>query len=440
MKIRQILSNSRCNNERGAILVWVTMTGVLLLSFLGFAFDGSYFYQHKRRMQTAADSAALAAALEKRRNADATTTEMETMGRQDAGTNGFTHGSNSVTVTITTPPTTGSYAGQPGFVEALIQQQHPTFFASLFNLLTPSGSGFNQTTVRTRAVAGAASSSCIYVLHPTASRAFDIPSGSTLNAGCGVQVNSSSSTALSLTSGSHLVSTDVNVTGGYEANSGSTAAPTPDTDQLAIPDPLAWLQAPSFDSCTRTDLEVGKNGKETVTIDPGTYCGGIEVTNASTLIMNPGEYKLRGYSNRGGFRITSGSTVQGNGVFIYNGNLSACSDLKKCSISLESNSDVKLTAMSTGYYAGVLFFQERSHTDEEKLRISIESGSTSFFHGTLYFPDHQLRYNSNANSSATSLWTAVVVRKFEISSNTTVNINFPSTSVPAPVRRIALVE
>jgi hypothetical protein len=73
-------------------------------------------------------------------------------------------------VTITTPPTAGSYATQAGYVEALIEQQHPTFFASLFNLLTPGGSGFNQTTVRTRAVAGPGSSSCIYVLHPTASR------------------------------------------------------------------------------------------------------------------------------------------------------------------------------------------------------------------------------------------------------------------------------
>ena len=440
MKIRQILSKSRCNNERGAILVWATMMGVLLLSFLAFAFDGGYFYQHKRRMQTAADSAALAAALEKKRNADATTTDMEAIGRQDAGTNGFTHGSNNIAVTITTPPTTGSYAGQAGYVEALIEQQHPTFFASLFNLLTPGGSGFNQTTVRTRAVAGAGNSSCIYVLHPTASRAFDIPSGSTLNAGCGVQVNSSSSTALSLTSGSDLVSTDVNITGGYEANSGSTAIPTPDTGQLAIPDPLAWLQAPSFDSCTMTDLEVGKNGRETLTINEGTYCGGILVTNGSTLIMNPGVYKLRANSNRGGFQLRSGSTVQGNGVFIYNGNLSACSDLDKCKISLESTSVVQLTAMSTGYYAGILFFQERNYTDEEKLRISIESGSSSYFHGTLYFPNHQLRYNSAANSSATALWTAVVVRKFEISSNTTVNINFPSSSVPSPLRRIALVE
>jgi hypothetical protein len=124
MKIRQFLSRSRYNNERGAILVWMTMMSALLLSFLSFAFDGGYFYQHKRRMQTAADSAALAAALEKKRNPDATTTEMQTVGKQDAATNGFTHGSSNVTVDIITPPDTGNYAGQDGYVHVLREPLH----------------------------------------------------------------------------------------------------------------------------------------------------------------------------------------------------------------------------------------------------------------------------------------------------------------------------
>ena len=76
----------------------------------------------------------------------------------------------------------------------------------------------------------------------------------------------------------------------------------------------------------------------------------------------------------------------------------------------------------------------------EELKISIESGSNSFFHGTLYVPSHELRYNSYANSASAAPWTAVVARNFEISSNTTVAINANVSAIPNPLRRIALVE
>jgi hypothetical protein len=439
MKFRVMMPRGRANRERGSILVWLSLMSVLLLVFLAFAFDGGYFYQQKRRMQTGADSAALAAALEKKRNADATWPDMEIIGREDAAKNGFTHGSTNITVDIR-PPTSGAYAGVNGYVEGLITQQHRTFFASLFNLLTPGGGNFDETTIRARAVAGPGSSSCIYVLHPSAERAFEIASGSTLNAGCGVQVNSSHSRALSISSSSHLNSTDINIKGNYEATSGSTASPTPDTGETVVPDPLSWLQAPTNSSCNHTDIEVGKNGTETRTLSPGVYCGGIWVVNGSTAILQPGEYIMRGNSNRGGLQIKSGSTIRGNGVFIYNGNLTACSDPDKCKISFESTSVAQLSAMESGYYAGILIFQERVLTGEPKLKISIESGSNSFFHGTLYVPNHQLRYNSYANSSAAAPWTAVVARTLEISSNTTVAVNFNSSSIPSPVRRIALVE
>jgi hypothetical protein len=210
---------------------------------------------------------------------------------------------------------------------------------------------------------------------------------------------------------------------------------------MAIPDPLSWLQPPTSSSCNHTDIEVGKNGKETRTLSPGVYCGGIWVVNGSTAILQPGEYIMRGNSKRGGLQVKSGSTIEGNGVFIYNGNLTACSSPADCRISFESTSVAKLSAMQTGTYAGILFFQERGVlVGHDDLKISIESGSNSFFHGTLYVPSHELRYNSYANSASAAPWTAVVARNFEISSNTTVAINANVSAIPNPLRRIALVE
>ncbi|HEU4345331.1 MAG TPA: Tad domain-containing protein, partial [Candidatus Binatia bacterium] len=55
-------------NDRGQVLVWTSLLIVILLGFLALAMDGGFLYQHKRQMQTAADSAALAGAYEVKRD------------------------------------------------------------------------------------------------------------------------------------------------------------------------------------------------------------------------------------------------------------------------------------------------------------------------------------------------------------------------------------
>jgi hypothetical protein len=394
-------------------------------------------------MQTAADSAALAGALEKKRNPDVTPSEVENLARQGSAENGFTQGSNNITVAINQPPTSGTYAGNIGYVEALITQQHQTFFASLLNLLTPGGGNFNQTTIRARAVAGTANdSNCIYVLHPNASAAFDIQSNTNLDAGCGVQVNSTSSSALSVTSGSLLSSTDIDVTGDYQALSGSTVSPTPDTGEPAIPDPLAWLQPPTYSGCNYTNVTIDlPQATSTHTLSPGIYCGGIEIKKGS-VTLQPGEYILVGTSNRGGLVVGGSDTsLQGDGVFIYNGGLTNCSSgPEKCRIYVKSGATMRLSAMQTGYYAGIAIFQERALLDEEKLEVRFESGSHVSIHGTVYVPYHEYVHHSDATGLSATPWTAVVARTMEISSNSNVGINASLTSIPNRLRRIALVE
>ena len=45
-----------------------------------------------------------------------------TSGRADAARNGFTHGSDGVTVSVNSSPTMGFYAGNSGFVEVIVTQ------------------------------------------------------------------------------------------------------------------------------------------------------------------------------------------------------------------------------------------------------------------------------------------------------------------------------
>src|SRR5688572_18330033 len=146
------MKNFRCSNK-GQIFIWTALMLVILLGFLALAMDGGFFYQHKRQMQSAADSAALAGAHDVSRDSTIIQAALETSGRHDASLNGFTHGTNGIVVDVYRPPISGYYVGNNSYVEAIITHPHRTFFARILNLLGP-GINFNTATVRARAVAG----------------------------------------------------------------------------------------------------------------------------------------------------------------------------------------------------------------------------------------------------------------------------------------------
>jgi len=129
----------------------------------GLAIDVGYFYDLKRRMQTAADAGAVAAAHElKRKTSDSGIIQAV---YKDAALNGFDRTRGEV-ITINRPPTTGSKAGNRDFVEVIITQNAPTYFMRVLGRQTVS--------VRARATGGLVGSApaCIYVLDPNSSNAF----------------------------------------------------------------------------------------------------------------------------------------------------------------------------------------------------------------------------------------------------------------------------
>ena len=116
------------------MLAAVAMTALLLAA--GLAIDMGYFRYQRRRMQTAADSAAIAGA-----SAIPYCGRGQICARQwfrpptdDASNNGFTNGSNGTTVTPITP-TTGPYAGTQSAPGSGAQPQ-PTFFMKIAGILS----------------------------------------------------------------------------------------------------------------------------------------------------------------------------------------------------------------------------------------------------------------------------------------------------------------
>ena len=141
----------------GQILILASIAMVVLLGFAALAVDMGYLYSTRRRMQTAADAAAVAGATALRDG------ESYTNAADDvASFNGFTNSQNNVTVTVSEPALPSPYPSGVTYVEVDISQTVPTFFLRVL--------GYRSMKVGARAVSGAvAGPACIYALDPSGS-------------------------------------------------------------------------------------------------------------------------------------------------------------------------------------------------------------------------------------------------------------------------------
>src|SRR5881296_1663216 len=142
-------------NERGQVMAMTAIGLIALCAVAGLAGDVGYFYDYRRRMQTAADAAALAGAEQLRRD-----TKIASAAQAAATTDGFTNGTDGTEVAVHSPPLSGQYAGNPSYVEAIIAQTRPSLFMGVL--------GFQSSRVSARAVAGMQDApTCVYALGST---------------------------------------------------------------------------------------------------------------------------------------------------------------------------------------------------------------------------------------------------------------------------------
>jgi hypothetical protein len=390
-------------------MVTMMLSVVALMAFLGLAIDVGYQQYVKTGMQTAADAAAVGGAQELRTSGS---TNLVSSAKADAAANGFTDGQNSVSITVNNPPASGYSTGDATAVEVLIYQTVPTFFMQVL--------GFSSGTVRVRAVARVGGgTNCFYVLDPSMASALSVSGGVTVQFSCGVQVNSTSNTAFTVTGGSHATAPYFWVAGKYTVNGGSSITPAPIQGASVLSDPLSGLPRPAVGACTYTSVSVG-NGA-TTTLSPGTYCKGISLGGGATVTFNPGTYVIKG----GGLTISNGAHVTGNNVTFYN---SYATGYAYAPFTFNGGTTVTLTAPTTGSYAGILLFQDPTVVSAAVNTFS--NGTTSVLTGTLYFPTTALSYSGGA----TAAYTIIVADSVSFSGGTTVNSNYASLPGGSPVK------
>jgi hypothetical protein len=283
---------------------------------------------------------------------------------------------------------------------------------------------------------------CIYVMDPSASGAMNVNGTAELSSGCGLYVNSSSGTAMTCNGHGSSYAYDApeyDVVGGVGCSAGAIANGTPNTGVSHITDPLAGLTAPSTGPYTcdapHTNLVINAASASTIVpVSPGTYCGGITVKKGIAQFAT-GTYILDG----GGLNTwNSNSTIDASaGVMFYN---TFDSTYPFAPINIVANSAATMKAMTTGTYAGILYFEDRNAPTGVNMQTdTFWGGSSSTYTGIMYAINSEIDMSGNATLTAAA-YTLIVADKFNLSGTSYFNNDYSSLPNGSPLVQVAVVE
>ena len=393
------------------MLLLVVGMSIFLIGAVGLAVDGAQIYAHQQMARAAADAAAQAGMMSILRGTNATSafpfatgsppiasfTCTTTDGRTPcvyARLNGF-GGTASDTVTLSFPTTVSGVTLPPDAVPALTVTVQRSVKTSLIRFI----GGAAASIVKARATAGLSGSvpaECIYVLDSSAQYAFLVNNGANLDVGgCAIAVNSTSPQAAGVYGGAVVTGSELDTVGGCNCTG---TYPTLKTGMAPVADPFAALPSLTPGSCSaHPTMYTPGSG---TTIMPGTYCGGITVSNGVTgVTFAPGIYIIKG----GGLTFGGGITTSGSGVMFY---LTGTNSTYR-SVTIANGANVVFSAPTSGIYQGVLFYQNRAITSGSNATFA--GGAVTKLTGSLYFPTTYVNFSNGYNSTGASM--AIVAKR-----------------------------
>ena len=376
--------SSYFRETKGNIAIATALVVPLLAGAAGFGVETAFWYHKDLELQQAADKSAYTAALEKR--AGSNSSEILSAATSMATENGYAPG----TLAVHYPPIAGAYIGNTSAIEVDLSIELPRYFTGLF---------FDDNvgeSVRAVAIMQTAANACLLALSTTEPHAALFSGTGDLKlVGCTVMSDSTTSDSVKV-QGSAKVTTDcIIAVGDVSLTSGATMTECPGAITTAPPaaDPFADVPVPtSGTTYTSTGGAV---------LQPGHYTNGMNLGGTKTL--SPGTYIVSG----GDFKINANANISGAGVTIY--------FTAGTSVSINGTATVNLSAPTSGTYSGMLFFGDRSATDNVNLNGTADSKLT----GAIYFANQAIKYLGNFSGDGGC--TQVVGKTVEWSGNATIN-------------------
>lgn len=177
-----------------------------------------------------------------------------------------------------------------------------------------------------------------------------------------------------------------------------------------LKDPLSGLRYPMPESCVATGKVVTGNNQK---LKPGTYCNGLSFSNARNAELEPGTYIVKG----GTFSV-SNSNISGTGVtIVITGSTTPVN---------WSSSKIELTAPRTGTMAGMAILADRAASSSTITSTDVD------VYGTIYMPNTEFDWINSGQFKPKSKWTVWIVDGVSWRGSGTININFKITDVEIP--------
>jgi hypothetical protein len=436
----------RLRSEEGQTLVLTALCMTAMLGFMALSVDVGVLFRAKRCLQTAADSAAIAAAQDYMWNQSATTAKVA--GKAASSTNGYTDGTNSVSVYINVPPANGPNAGVAGFAEAIVAQPVGMGFMGMF------GRGSVSVTARAVAAAPNNGSACIWLMGNSGTD-LDIQGSYDIEApGCGIYVNSPSNNALKVTGGGGTVNAAfLDVVGNNSGN--HSTSPTADTLNSGVrSSPWGNLSGPSYPSaCSITSTLTSITTANVASVSGSATNNVVCFTKAVTLnngVVLPGAANGVVYVFENNVTIATGATVTlGSGTVspatgcttncVFSNEVGATMELAgSATLNQNSNSLLNIYAPATlsSPYDGIAILQPATNTTE----LQIQFGSNNeVLDGYIYAPGAEVfMQDSGGGVTASGI---VAASMFEKTSQLYIYTNYDTAhSSTTKNRTLTLVE
>jgi hypothetical protein len=422
-------------DRRGNFAVIAGLLSPILLGLVGGSVDLFVYSHHRQELQETAEAAVLGAASE-------------------AGLKGWsTKAAEQVVAYVIESILTNRFSGatfdynlqvdeKRRRIDLELTQDHYGYFFLGYFTSSP------QIGVRASAIATGQATICLISQSPSEAEALSISGNSKVQAaGCSAYSNSASPKGIAVKDDSRLTTQVACSAGGYTGK-GTSYSPLPITDCPSLSDPLS-ARAISIDksvagtACTFKKMSINR---KTVTLDPGTYCDGLKISDAAKVTLNPGIYVVK----NGPLRVDKSASLSGDGVgFVFVGD--------PAKLELKNESAVSLSAPKTGLMSGLLMYAQS--TGKKPRDFKIESRDAQRMIGTVYLPGDVLIVGGDKDGDGvcddeladdgtvipagpacisdvgtTSAWTAIVARKVKITAGSSLilNADYSGSDIPVP--------
>ena len=395
--VKRLLSGFR-QDQRGNFAIIAALMMPVLVGFAGVGSEVGLWYFKQQTLQSAADSGAVSAATGNSKSASDLSLQADAV----TASYGLVSGSNGTVVTVNRPPQSGTHTATAFAVEVIVSQPQTRLMSALWTS--------DPLTIAARAVAiYTGGSGCVLALDGVTSGAATAKGTANvaLN-GCSLYDNSNSGSALIAAGTSSISALSVNVVGGVSGTSNITTTQGINTGQAAASDPYASVPIPSFSGCNQSNY----SAKNTLTISPGVYCGGISVNAGAHLTLSPGIYYIDG----GSFTVNGNASVSGTGVTLM---FTSSTGSNWPTATINGGATINLIAPTSGPTAGIVIYGDRNMPVGTAFKFN--GGSTEYFGGAVYLPKAALTFTGGANSN--NGCTQIVADSVDFAGNANLAVN-----------------